>query len=129
MVGLVIVSHSRKIAKGVEELTSELVVREVPLVSVGGREGRLGTDIAQIIDAVKNVYSEEGVIIIGDVGSSLMNSTKALKLLELEGYNNVLISNAPLIEGAMVAVVESSLGKDLMVIKDKIESERLIELV
>ncbi|WP_027340104.1 dihydroxyacetone kinase phosphoryl donor subunit DhaM [Halonatronum saccharophilum] len=130
MVGIVVVSHSYKIAEGVKELTKELVPREVPLISIGGTsDGRIGTELEDIIDAVEKVYTKEGVIIIGDVGSSLMNSKVALEILDLEGYENVAISSAPLVEGAMVAAIESNLGKNLKTIKEKIESKRLIELI
>lgn len=130
MVGIVVVSHSYKIAEGIKELTNELVPREIPLVSIGGTsDGRIGTELEDIIDAVEEVYTEDGVIIIGDVGSSLMNSKVALEILDLEGYKNVAISSGPLVEGAMVAAIETNLGKDLETIKGKIESKRLIELI
>lgn len=129
MVGIVAVSHSEEIAEGIKDLAKELVPREVPLLSIGGEDGRIGTDIDEIIDAVKKVHNERGVIIIGDVGSSLMNSKSALELLAMEGYDNVVLSSAPLVEGVMVAVIETNLCKDLEEIKEKIESKRLIELL
>lgn len=130
MVGILIVSHSHKIAQGIEELVKELVPRKIPLISIGGDGyGGIGTDIEEIVEAVEELYDDNGVIIIGDVGSSLMNAKMALELLELEGYTNVMVSSAPLVEGAMVAAIESNLGKDLLTIKKKIESKRLIELI
>lgn len=130
LVGIIAVSHSDKIAEGLDELARELVPREVPLISIGGSEdGRIGTDIDEIVEAVKEIYNDDGVIIIGDVGSSLMNSKTALEVLMLEGFEKVVITNAPLVEGTMIAVVESNLGKDLEIIKEKIESKRLIELL
>ncbi|WP_026189020.1 dihydroxyacetone kinase phosphoryl donor subunit DhaM [Orenia marismortui] len=130
MVGILIVSHSHKIAQGIEELVKELVPRKIPLISIGGDGyGGIGTDIEEIVEAVEELYDDNGVIIIGDVGSSLMNAKMALEVLELEGYTNVMVSSAPLVEGAMVAAVESNLGKDLLTIKKKIESKRLIELI
>jgi len=130
MIGILVVSHSNKIAEGIEELVKELVPREIPLISIGGDGyGGIGTDIEDIIEAVEELYTDKGVIIIGDVGSSLMNSKMALEILELEGYSNVVVSSAPLVEGAMVAAIETNLGKDLNDIKGKIESKRLIELI
>ncbi|AGB41938.1 dihydroxyacetone kinase, phosphotransfer subunit [Halobacteroides halobius DSM 5150] len=130
MIGIVLVSHSRKLAEGIEELALEMIPRKIPLVSIGGDEdGRIGTDIDEIIEAVKEVYSENGVLIIGDVGSSLMNSKEALDILELDGYENVAVSGAPLVEGAMIAAVEANLGKGLREIKRKVESKRIIEWI
>ncbi len=130
MVGILVVSHSNKIAEGIEELIKELVPRRIPLISIGGDTyGAIGTDIEEIIEAVEELYNDNGVIIIGDVGSSLMNAKMALEILELEGYDRVAVSSAPLVEGAMVAAIESNLGKDLKTIKNKIESKRLIELI
>ena len=130
MVGIVVVSHSDKIAEGIEELIRELVPRDIAFIAVGGSEdGRIGTDIEGIIDGVKEVYSDRGVIIIGDLGSTLTDAREALEILELEGYDNVLVSTAPLVEGAMVAAIESNLRKDLKTVKKKAESKRLIELL
>ncbi len=130
MVGIVLVSHSKKVAEGIEELAREMVPREIPLISIGGDEDdRIGTDIDEIIDAVESVYNEDGVMIIGDVGSSLVNSKEALNILELEGYKNVAVSNAPLVEGGIIAAVEANLGKDLQQIKYKVESKRIIDWI
>ncbi|MCK8826682.1 PTS-dependent dihydroxyacetone kinase phosphotransferase subunit DhaM [Natroniella acetigena] len=130
MVGIVVVSHSYKIAQGIEELTQELIPRQIPLVAIGGIEdGRIGTEIDEIIEAVKKVYSQEGVIIIGDVGSALVNSQMALELLSLEGYDAVVVSKAALVEGTMVAVIESNLGKSLEGINQKIEEQQVVELI
>ncbi|WP_408954702.1 dihydroxyacetone kinase phosphoryl donor subunit DhaM [Natroniella sp. ANB-PHB2] len=130
MVGIVVVSHSYKIAQGIKELAQELIPRQIPLVAIGGIEdGRIGTEIDEIIEAVKEVYSEEGVIIIGDVGSALINSQMALELLSLEGYDAVIVSKAPLVEGAMIAVIESNLGKSLEGINRKIEEQQGVELI
>ncbi|MCK8817460.1 PTS-dependent dihydroxyacetone kinase phosphotransferase subunit DhaM [Natroniella sulfidigena] len=130
MVGIVVVSHSYKIAQGIKELSQELIPRQIPLIAVGGtKDGRIGTEIDEIIEAVKHVYSEEGVIIIGDVGSSLINSKMALELLSLEGYEAVTVSEAPLVEGAMVATIESNLGKSLEGINQKIENQQAVELI
>ena len=129
MVGIVAVAHNPKIAEGVDELASEIVPREVPVEAVGGdRDGRMGTDIDQIVETVEELYeSTDGILILGDIGSSLTNAREALKLLELEGYDNIAVSTAPLVEGVMIGSIESNLGNDLDTIKTKIESKRIID--
>ena len=129
MIGIVAVAHNQKIAEGVNELASELVPREVPVRAIGGDEdGRMGTDIDQIVETVESLYdSTDGILLLGDIGSSITNAREALKLLELEGYINLAVSSAPLVEGVMVGAIESNLGKDLETIKTKIESKRIID--
>jgi dihydroxyacetone kinase phosphotransfer subunit len=129
MVGILAVAHNQKIAEGVNELASVLVPREVPIIAIGGdRDGRMGTDIDQIVETVEELYNKtDGVLILGDIGSSLTNSREALKLLELEGYSNLAVSTAPLVEGVMVGAIESNQGKNLETIKSKIESKRIID--
>ncbi|MGM0370182.1 MAG: dihydroxyacetone kinase phosphoryl donor subunit DhaM [Bacillota bacterium] len=129
MIGILAVAHNQKIAEGVNELASELVPREVPIIAIGGdRDGRMGTDIDQIVETVEEFYNKtEGILILGDIGSSLTNAREALKLLELEGYSNLAVSTAPLVEGVMVGAIESNQGKNLETIKSKIESKRIID--
>lgn len=129
MIGIVAVAHNPKIAEGVNELASELVPREVPVRAIGGdRDGRIGTDIDEIVETVEELYNTtDGILILGDIGSSITNAREALKLLELEGYNNIAVSTAPLVEGVMIGSIESNLGNNLETIKSKIESKRIID--
>lgn len=113
MVGVVIVSHSNKLAEGVKEVASQMA-SEVKIESAGGTcDGRLGTDIEKIKNAIKNVYSDDGVIILFDLGSSMMNTEMAIEFLDEHMRKNIRIMDAPLVEGAVVAAVDSSIGKSL----------------
>lgn len=113
MVGVVIVSHSNKLAEGVKEVASQMA-SEVKIESAGGTcDGRLGTDIEKIKDAIKNAYTDEGVVILFDLGSSMMNTEMAIEFLDEHMRKNIRIMDAPLVEGAVVASVDSSIGKSL----------------
>lgn len=113
MVGIVIVSHSDKLAEGVKEIASQMV-SEVKIESTGGTyDGRLGTDIEKIRNAIKKVYSDEGVIVLFDLGSSMMNTEMAIEFLDDYMRKDIVIMDAPLVEGAVIAAVESSIGKSL----------------
>ena len=113
MVGVVIVSHSNKLAEGVKEVASQMA-SEVKIESAGGTcDGRLGTDIEKIKDAIKNAYTDEGVVILFDLGSSMMNTEMAIEFLDEYMRKNIRIMDAPLVEGAVVASVDSSIGKSL----------------
>lgn len=113
MVGVVIVSHSNKLAEGVKEVASQMA-SEVKIESAGGTcDGRLGTDIEKIKDAIKNAYTDEGVVILFDLGSSMMNTEMAIEFLDEHMRKNIRIMDAPLVEGAVIAAVDSSIGKSL----------------
>ena len=113
MVGIVIVSHSSKLAEGVKELAMQMA-KEVPLAAAGGtRDNALGTDMERILTAINEVYSEDGVIVLFDLGSSYMNTAMAIEMLPSERQERVKLLDAALVEGAVVAAVESSVGKNL----------------
>lgn len=117
MVGIVIISHSQKVAEGVKEIALQMA-EEVPIAVAGGiKDGSLGTDIESIILAIEAVYSEDGVAILFDLGSSYMNAVMAIETLEENEQKNVKVMDAALVEGAIIASVESSAGKTLIEIE------------
>ncbi|MBR0252624.1 MAG: PTS-dependent dihydroxyacetone kinase phosphotransferase subunit DhaM [Synergistaceae bacterium] len=112
MVGIVIVSHSWKISEGVCDLAREMAQDFENLISAGGLDdGSIGTDAQRIADAVVEADSGDGVVILADIGSSIMSSETAIELLEDEGREiNAVIADAPIVEGAICAVVEAANG-------------------
>ena len=115
MVGIVIVSHSWKIAEGVRDLAREMAQDFSGLLCAGGLEdGSIGTDAQRIADAVLEADSGDGVVIMADIGSSIMSAESAIELLEDEGHEvNAVIADAPIVEGSICAVVEAAGGGDL----------------
>ncbi len=110
MVGIVIVSHSQKLAEGVVEV-AKMMASEVPIAAAGGLEdGSLGTSYEKILAAVEKVFSSDGVMIFVDMGSAVMTTE-----MVLEDFNrpNVRMIDCPLVEGAILAAVESVGGKTL----------------
>lgn len=64
-VGIVIVSHSPKVAEGAADMVRQMVGDSVPLAWTGGNpEGGLGTDVARILEAIDHAWSEAGVAIL-----------------------------------------------------------------
>jgi phosphocarrier protein FPr len=115
-VGIVIVSHSAKLAAGVEELARQMTQTPVPIALAAGindPENSLGTDALQIQAAIESVYSEAGVIVLMDLGSAVMNAEMALEFLPEHIRKNVRLCEAPLVEGAVVAVVEAASDANL----------------
>ena len=112
MVGLVIVSHSAKLADGVAELARGMAP-QVPLAATGGLAlpgHPLGTDAVLILLAIEQVYSDDGVVVLMDLGSAVMSAELAIELLPAERRSHVFLSEAPLVEGAVAAAVQARLG-------------------
>lgn len=110
MVGIVIVSHSWKIAEGVCDLAREMAQGHNGIIPAGGLDdGSMGTDASRIMNAIREADSGDGVVIIADIGSSIMSSETAIELLEEENSDiQAVIADAPLVEGAVCAAVEAS---------------------
>jgi phosphoenolpyruvate-protein phosphotransferase/dihydroxyacetone kinase phosphotransfer subunit len=116
MIGLVIVSHSYSLAQGVLELARQMGGNEMPIAAAGGLnlpEHPIGTDAALILAAIKSVYSPDGVIVLMDMGSAILSTETALDLLSEEQRARVVLSPAPLVEGAITAAVQIRLGQPL----------------
>ncbi|MGI8716052.1 MAG: dihydroxyacetone kinase phosphoryl donor subunit DhaM, partial [Solirubrobacteraceae bacterium] len=114
MVGIVIVSHSEALARGVVELAREMGGPDVAIEAAGGlgEPGVLGTDAERVRAAVQTVMSADGVLVLMDLGSALMSAEFALELLE-DGADRVRLSDAPLVEGAVAAAAAAGGGADL----------------
>ena len=123
MVGLVIVSHSSKIAEGVRDLALQMAPDYQQLVPAGGLEdGTLGTDTMKILEAVRAANDGDGVALLVDLGSGIMSAETAIELLD--GEFPARIADAPLVEGAVVAVIEASTGASLDEVIEAAESVR-----
>ena len=112
MVGLVIVSHSAELAAGVVELAREMGGGDVPIEAAGGLDdGSVGTDAARVQVAIERAMSADGVLVLMDLGSALMSAEMATELLG--GDDRVLLSEAPLVEGAVAAAAVARGGASL----------------
>ncbi len=110
MVGLLIVSHSAQIAAGVKDLADQMTGGQVSIAAVGGTaDGRLGTNPDGIRAGFDAIASPAGVLVLMDLGSAVLSAETALE----GAAHPVRLSNAPLVEGALLAAVEASAGGDL----------------
>jgi len=113
-VGIVIVSHSPKIAEGAADMVRQMVGDSVPLAWTGGnQEGGLGTDVAAIIEAIGRAWSDAGVAVLVDLGGAETNSEMAIEMLESSRREKVVVCEAPVVEGAVMAATEASGGATL----------------
>lgn len=107
LVGIVIVSHSEKLAAGVVEI-AKMMAPNAPLAAAGGLDdGGLGTSYSKISEAVDKVYSEDGVAVLMDMGSAVMTTEI---VIEDKDDRKVMMLDCPLVEGAVLAAVESTGG-------------------
>lgn len=121
-VGVVIVSHSPKVAEGAADMVRQMVGEEVPLAWTGGNpSGGLGTDVGQIMSAIDRAWSDAGVVILVDLGGAETNSEMAIEMLPDERRAKVLVCNAPLVEGAVVAATEAAGGSSVETVRQTAE--------
>ena len=99
-VGIVIVSHSPKVAEGAADMVRQMVGDSVPLAWTGGNpEGGLGTDVAAIIEAIDRAWSDAGVAVLVDLGGAETNSEMAIEMLDPSRRDKVVVCEAPVVEG------------------------------
>jgi len=110
MVGIVLVSHSLALAREVADLARALAPAPAPLAPVGGLDGTLGVGLDRLREAVKAVDQGDGVVLVADIGSSVL--TAKLLLEELDD-DSVVLADAPLVEGAVAATVMAGAGAPL----------------
>jgi PTS hybrid protein len=110
-VGIVIVSHSPKVAEGTADMVRQMVGDEVKLAWCGGDpSGGLGTSVEAIIAAIENAWTEKGVAILVDLGGAETNSEMAIEIIGEPKSEKIRICNAPVVEGAVMAATEASGG-------------------
>lgn len=108
MVGIVIVSHSADLARGVAEIAAQMAGNGVRIETAGGGpDGSLGTDDGLVRDAIRRADQGEGVVVLGDLGSAILTIRH---VLERQSNGHARLADAPLVEGAVSAAVAASAG-------------------
>ena len=81
MVGIVIVSHSAKVAEGIKEMAMQMSRPEQKIIAAGGMEdGGIGTDAMKIQAAIEAADDGSGVLVLVDLGSAVLSTDVALEL-------------------------------------------------
>ncbi|GAB2990985.1 PTS-dependent dihydroxyacetone kinase phosphotransferase subunit DhaM [Amycolatopsis acidiphila] len=107
-VGLVLVSHSAKLADGLAEVAAQMAP-EVPIVPAGGlAEGGIGTDYDQVVAAVQRADRGDGVVLLYDLGSAQMTAELAVE--SLPDPEAAVVADAPFVEGTVAAAVAAQGG-------------------
>jgi PTS hybrid protein len=111
LVGLVLVSHSAKLADGLAELAGQMAP-DVKILPAGGLpDGTLGTDFDAVSTALDRADAGAGVALLYDLGSAKMTADLALEMLGDPTRSAVV--DAPFVEGAVAAAVAAQGGADL----------------
>nr|WP_221381165.1 phosphoenolpyruvate--protein phosphotransferase [Actinoplanes polyasparticus] len=119
MVGLVVVCHSRPLARAAVALASEMTQGR-PLaieVAAGLDETTFGTDAVAISEAIAAADSGDGVVVLMDLGSAVLSAELALEMVDEPG--RVVLSPAPLVEGLVAAAVAAASGADRHEVADE----------
>ncbi|MCI6870180.1 MAG: PTS-dependent dihydroxyacetone kinase phosphotransferase subunit DhaM [Selenomonadales bacterium] len=121
MVGIVVVSHSQRLAEGAVEL-AKMMAHEAKIAPAGGLEdGSAGTSFEKISAAVEEVYSDDGVAILMDMGSAVMTAEMVIEAMD---DKKIIMLDGPVVEGTIVASLEAMMGTPLEELQAKVEESR-----
>ena len=117
MVALVFVSHSRKLAESLVQLVRQVASPDVSLgiaAGVGLNRQEFGTDATEVAEVIKSLDNPNGVLVFMDLGSAVIKCPDGHGISYLLRCKNGCASARPaMIEGAIAAAVQASLGNSL----------------
>jgi PTS hybrid protein len=90
-------------------------------IAAGNPVGGLGTDAARVSAAFERADTGQGIVIIPDLGSSVL--TVRVLLEHFEGNGRILV-DAPFVEGAVAAAVTAASGASLAEVAKAAEAAR-----
>jgi len=115
-VSLVLVSHSKSLAEGLRDMVVQVAGDSVHVAAAGGTaDGRLGTNAEAIADTLRAILADsgDGILVLLDLGSAWLSVEMALEELSDAERARIQVSEAPLVEGAVLAAVQASVGGTL----------------
>ena len=113
MVGLVLISHSGMLVEGLRDMVAQVAGADVPVAVAGGtQDGRLGTSAPNIAAAIRSTLDAgvDDALVLLDLGSAALSLEVALEEFDDADRARVRVSEAPLVEGAILAAVQASVG-------------------
>lgn len=112
-VGIVVVSHSRKIAEGIVELAAQMAGSTRIIAAGGTDDGGIGTSFDAVTSALQSADDGGGVVVLCDLGSAVLTAETALDFLDDEARARTRIVDAPIVEGTVAAAVAAETGETL----------------
>ena len=114
--GLVLVSHSATLVDGLREMVVQVAGDATPVATAGGTDdGRLGTSAPRIVAAIRSAIDAGAseTLVLLDLGSAALSLELATEELDDTERSRVHITEAPLVEGAVLAAVQASIGASI----------------
>ena len=122
-VGIVLVSHSAELAAGAAHLAAQVSGGTVTIIAAGGTdEGELGTSAAKVERGLRLAESGAGVVVLPDLGSAVLTVRAVLE--DEDPATNVVMADAPFVEGAVAATVTAAAGGDIKAVAAAAEEAR-----
>ncbi len=122
-VGIVLVSHSAELAQGTADLAAQVSGGAVTIVAAGGTDGgELGTSAAKVIRGLSLADGGAGVVVLPDLGSAVLTVRAVLD--GPDAAANVVLADAPFVEGAVAATVTAAAGGDVKAVAAAAEEAR-----
>jgi len=122
-VGIVLVSHSDELAAGAAHLAAQVSGGTVTIIAAGGTDdGELGTSAAKVERGLRLAESGAGVVVLPDLGSAVLTVRAVLE--DEDPATNVVMADAPFVEGAIAATVTAAAGGDIKAVAAAAEEAR-----
>jgi PTS hybrid protein len=122
-VGIVLVSHSAELAAGVAHLAAQVSGGTVTIIAAGGTDDdELGTSAAKVERGLRLAESGGGVVVLSDLGSAVLTVRAVLE--DEDPAANVVMADAPFVEGAVAATVTAAAGGDIKAVAAAAEEAR-----
>jgi len=122
-VGIVLVSHSAELAAGAAHLAAQVSGGTVTIIAAGGTDdGELGTSAAKVERGLRLAESGAGVVVLPDLGSAVLTVRAVLE--DADPATNVVMADAPFVEGAVAATVTAAAGGDIKAVAAAAEEAR-----
>ena len=108
MVSLVLVSHSAPLLDALLQMIRDSIGRPPAVELAGGTDdGRYGTSLGRVGAALSAADGPDGTVVFYDSGSAWLTISFALDGLSPAQRSRLAVSDAPLVEGAMVAAARA----------------------
>lgn len=120
MVNLLLVSHSKNLAESVADLAKQMIISGAVKIAIAAGIGEdhqeIGTNAVEIAEAIQDIFTNEGVLVLMDLGSAVLSTQMALEMIPPDVFQKVRVCPAPFIEGAIMAAAQASSGSTLEVV-------------
>lgn len=117
MIGLIIISHSKQLAKGLLQLANQMQNTQHCQIRIAAGidddEHPIGTDAIKVMEAIESLADAAHIILLMDLGSAILSAETALDLIDSELAKKVHLCSAPLVEGTIAMTAAASGGASI----------------